>query len=74
MIAFFRSESHVCPEHEKLVQAYHLNMRRTLKFKPEIVERANHIFDEVAKKMHLKRKDVYFVGYEKNEVRTQDII
>ena len=61
-VIVFRSESHHCIEHEKLVMAYHRTVRETLKFKPDIQERVVEIYDEVARKIGKKKKDIYFVG------------
>lgn len=58
----FRSESHTCLEHEKLVAAYHRNMRRTLKFKPEVVKRVNALYEDVARKVGRPRRNIFFVG------------
>ena len=48
-------------EHENLVRAYHRTARNTLKFRPEYVERVTEIYDEVARKMGKKKKDLFFV-------------
>lgn len=57
-----RTDSHGNYKHQMLHEAYNRNMRKTLRFKPAIVDRVNHIYDEVAKKMHLPRNKIYFVG------------
>lgn len=44
------------------MKRYHINMRKTLKFIPEIMERVYDVYDSVAKKMHLPKKDITFIG------------
>ena len=60
--ALHRSESHVCNEHQLIVKRYHINMRNTLKFRPEIMERVIQIYDDVTRKMHMPKKDITFIG------------
>ena len=60
-----RSESHYCPEHEKLAQFYKVTVRNTLKFKPEYADAAQEVLDEVAARLGKRKRkdgDVTFVG------------
>lgn len=51
----YGTDAHYCPEHERLMQRYIINVRRTLRFRKKIVDRVNEIMDAVAKKMDLPR-------------------
>ena len=59
---YFRSESHYCPEHEKLMQAYKRTARKTLEFKPELKESADSILKEVSARLGRRPNEVFFVG------------
>ena len=56
------SASEPSEQHDALIKAYARTMKRTLRFRPDIVERVRDIFDGVADTMGVAKKDVTFVG------------
>ena len=58
----YKSEKHPGKEHDRLIEAYHHTLRRVLKFKPEVRKHVVELYDEIARKMQLPKKEITFIG------------
>ncbi len=51
-----------CSEQDRLTRASELTLRRTLRFRPEVLSRARGAFDEVSRRTGLPGRKIFFVG------------
>ena len=59
----YSTYSHIPTDiHERLLRSMARTVRKSLKFRPEIVSRVTEIFDDVAKQLDAKKKDITFIG------------
>ena len=70
----FRPGEHLSSEAAEFVHGYIGYLMRTLKFYPRILTRVNIALKTIAKQMHLKPKEVTYVGIHNRRTDNMDFL